>query len=102
MNSNTKLDHTQKSILKGVKKEAREKGIKWANNGETTVAWKLMGNTVRFAMSVSSPDEIKFRRKVGEYHAITRLMWDGEYTIMSILDFYYMLESVLCIDFDTV
>jgi len=100
MNSNTKLDPTQKSILKGMKIEARAMGIKWANNGETTVAFKPMGNTVRFAMSVKSPDETKFRAKVGEYHSISRLMWDFESTVMNTSDFIYMLETVLCIDYD--
>lgn len=100
MNSNTKLDATQKSMLKDIKKEAKQNGIKWVNNGETTIAYKYMGNTVRFAMAVRSPDETKFRRKVGEYLAITRLMWDDKYTIMRTPDFIYMLETDMGIDID--
>jgi len=94
MNSNTKLCPELKSILKDIKTEARDTGIQWGNNGKTTVAWKLMGNTVRFSTSVTSPDETKFRRKVGEYTAITRLMWDNEYVVLSINDFYNLLDTL--------
>ena len=94
MNSNTKLDSEQKSILKDIKKEARDNGINWANNGETTIAWRYMGNTVRFSTSVASPDETKFRRKVGEYHEITRLMWDNEYVVLNLTDFGNMLVNM--------
>jgi len=102
MFSNTKLTPNQKSMLKDIKADAKIKGIKWANNGETTIAYKYMGNTARFSMAVKSPNESKFRRKVGEFKAITRLTWDGEYTIMDKLDFDYMVKSVLCIDIDSI
>ena len=94
MNSNTKLDSEQKSILRNMKIEAKDNGIKLCNNGETTIAFKYMGNTVRFSTSVSSPDETKFRRKVGEYHAITRLMWDNEYVVLNLTDFGNMLVNM--------
>lgn len=100
MNSNTKLNSLQKSVLKDMKIEALEKGIQWADNEETTIAFVLKGNTIQFAISVTSPDEIKFRRKVGQYHAISRLMWDGEYTVMNTSDFYHMMRDVFNIPFE--
>lgn len=94
MNSNTKLTPDQKFILKDLKKEARDNGINWANNGETTIAFKRMGNTVRFSTSVSSPDETKFRRKVGEYYALIRLMDHDNYVVLNLSDFDNMMANI--------
>lgn len=98
MVSNTKLNAKTKSILKDMKIEAKNMGITVVNNGETTFAYQLKGNTVKFSTSVSSPDENKFRRKVGEYLAIERLMWDNKCVVMNVIDFESMLESIFCIE----
>lgn len=72
MASNTKLTDSQKSELRNFKNCTKCEGITLAHNGQTTMAFLPRGNTVEFALSVASPDEVKFRRKVGEYHALDR------------------------------
>lgn len=45
----------------------------FANNLSNTIILAVPeGNVTRIFSAVSSPDEAKFRRKVGEYHAMTR------------------------------
>lgn len=89
MASNTKLTDFQKFELMDFKDRARDEGVTLAHNGQTTTAFLPLGNTVKFALSVASPDEVKFRRKVGEYHALERFyggqtvkMLEGEFCSM--------------------
>lgn len=74
MTSNTKLNDIEKELRRDMMQEftVGNKGFV-RNNGQDTVAFIERGNTVEFAMSVMSPDENKFRRKVGEYHALRRM-----------------------------
>jgi len=94
MQSNSKIDSHQKQYLKSIKAEMPD--VKLANNGETTIAYKPRGNTVEFALSVMSPDEKKFRRKVGEYYAMCYFE-NGQTVKMATSDFVNMMYFV----FDT-
>lgn len=76
--SNTKLSSEQKSILRNMKKEYPLVQFGYSVEGEVTIAYMLEGENVRFATSIASKDEAKIRRKVGEYNAMRRLVWDGE------------------------
>lgn len=71
-------------------------GVTLKNNRETTIAFREKGNTVEFALSVMSPEETKFRRKVGEYYALDRYN-TGQTAYMKKVDFYDMLFN-LCIE----
>lgn len=71
MASNTKLSGPQKDGLKLFKDEM-PKNMAFGQCGRVTVLAQITGNVVRFSTSVASPDEKKFRRKVGQYHAATR------------------------------
>ena len=89
MQSNTKLNQAQKEdrkILKG------EFAGNLMQNGKTTVAYVDRGNTVEFSLAVVSPDEKKFRRKVGEYHALSRFEF-GETVRMDKQEFSYYLND---------
>lgn len=92
--SNTKLSAAQKDDLKALKKYFKGE---LANNGETTVAYMPLGTTVEFSLAVMSPDEEKFRRKVGEYHALQRFA-SGETVTMGEHDFHQMVVTVFGID----
>ena len=70
MASNTKLDAFQKDALRDMKQGADAQGIRLFTSGRVTVAFRRMGNTVRFANSIASPCEIKIRRKVGQFFAL--------------------------------
>ena len=88
MQSNTKLSIGQKEILKSLKLNNMD--VTLINNLQTTIAFQELGNTVEFALSVMSDNEKKFRRKVGEYHALNRFD-DGQTVKMHKADFYTML-----------
>ena len=88
MRSNTKLSGFQKDALKALRDN--QKNVKIVVNWQTTIAYREFPNTVEFSLSVSSPDEKKFRAKVGEYMARNR-MSGGETVKMSTGDFYHML-----------
>ena len=62
-------------------------------NDGTTIAFIERGNTVEFSLSVCSPDEKKFRAKVGEYHALMAFE-HGETVKMRTVDFFDMLSGV--------
>jgi hypothetical protein len=89
--ANTKLDSFDKQYLKDLREI--QQAYKVENNGETTVVYRDCSNTVEFSLSVASPDEQKFRRKVGEFYARIR-MNAGETVKMKTSDFYYMLENL--------
>lgn len=71
MASNTKLSSIEKQDLK-VFKAGMPKNMAFGQCGRVTVLAQITGNVVRFSTSVASPDEQKFRRKVGQYHATDR------------------------------
>lgn len=71
MASNTKLSHIDKADLK-VFKEGMTKNMAFGQCGRVTVLVQITGNVVRFSTAVASPDEQKFRRKVGQFHAAAR------------------------------
>jgi hypothetical protein len=91
MASNTKLLDFQKFDLEVLR--ALQKDVKIVNNGKTTIAYRVLPNTVEFSLSVASPDEKKFRAKVGEFCARSR-MDSGETVKMRKADFYLMMEVV--------
>lgn len=71
MASNTKLSSDDKESLKFFKQEM-PKNMAFGQCGRVTVLAQVTGNVVRFSTAVASPDERKFRRKVGQYHAADR------------------------------
>lgn len=88
--SNTKLDSVQKAELLSLRES--QKGVKVINNGETTIAYKVLGKTVIFSTSVAATEEKKFRRKVGEFFARCRLS-AGENVVVSKRAFLLILEA---------
>jgi CO dehydrogenase/acetyl-CoA synthase gamma subunit (corrinoid Fe-S protein) len=93
--ANTKLSKQQKSLLKGMLIEASEAGIQvLVLDNRTVMAFRDVGNTVQFALSVKSPDEKKFRPSVGKMKALQRLMWNNEFVSMARDDFEIMCEMV--------
>lgn len=91
MLSNTKLGKFDKEILRAMKDENPK--ITLSNNMETTIAFKESINTVEFALSVMSPNEKKFRRKVGEYWAMIRFN-EGVTVKMAKHDFYVLMGEL--------
>jgi hypothetical protein len=71
MASNTKLTRAQKDELKEFK-AIMPKNMAFATVGRLTVLVEVDSNVVRFASAVASLDEVKVRRKVGEYCAMQR------------------------------
>lgn len=71
MASNTKLSPIEKQDLRDFKAEM-PKNMAFGQSGRVTVLAQITGNVVRFSTSVASPDEKKFRHKVGQYHAAMR------------------------------
>jgi hypothetical protein len=91
MRSNTKLSGFEKKVLAAMREE--QKDVKIVNDGITTVAYLKFPNTVEFSTSVSSPEEKKFRAKVGEFYARNR-MDSGETVKMTAEDFDGMLTYI--------
>ena len=68
------------SKLTKVQKQSRKDKLGWLPTGSTlanddlclTVLCVPAGNVTRVFSSVCSDDEAKFRRKVGEYHVLSR------------------------------
>lgn len=99
MASNTKLTPEQKTILRNLKKATtmpgrmnRLAGVQVVNvDNVTTIAFIERGNTVEFSLAVRSPDENKFRTKVGEFYALERF-YNSETVKMARADFAVMCE----------
>lgn len=89
--SNSKLSAGQKEDRKILKMNMPS--VKLVNNQQTTIAYKELGNTVEFALSVMSDNEKKFRAKVGEYNALMRFE-NGRTVKMARDDFYKMMMIV--------
>jgi len=72
--SNSKLTPGQKIERKHMLQNLKGKRFGMASNGRNTVCVLRTGPTSGvFAVSVMGVTEQKFRRKVGEYHALERL-----------------------------
>jgi hypothetical protein len=74
--SNSKLSREQKAERKAMLADLADAGGTLATVGRFTVAISPEGKGLRMArmsVAVASPDEQKIRRKVGEFHALTRL-----------------------------
>lgn len=93
MQSNSKLTSEQKRDRKEMLESVYIGEIVYiANNGETTIVYCRVGSNITFATSIMSPNEKKFRRKVGEYHALTRYI-NGETVMLPDGEFYSVLDS---------
>ena len=88
--SNSKLNSGEKQALREMKTDFPK--VKLANNGVTTIAFVESIDTVEFSLAVASKVELRFRRKVGEYLALTRYLEDKTVK-MDKFDFYDMLEN---------
>lgn len=94
MTSNTKLTTEEKAELKEMKIAAANSNIRVINlDNKTVMAYSVKGNTVEFSLAVMSPDEKKFRVKVGEYYALSRFEL-GNTVKMDKIDFETMCENV--------
>lgn len=94
MLSNTKLTDYQKNCLRKLR---TFQNTEFVSNGETTIAYRELGNTFEFSTAIMSQDERKFRPKVGEFYARDR--FDNGFTVkMGRYDFMYMLETVFGIE----
>lgn len=92
--ANTKLTDSQKQELKQFGIHAEMENIQTINlDDKTVMAYKVLGNTVGFALSVMAPTETKFRAKVGRYYALQRF-FDNQTVKMGISDFMEMCEFV--------
>lgn len=91
MVSNSKLTMYQQTVRAFNRKTAKLNKWAIAHNGATTIVYKCRGNTTEFAMSVASPDETQFRRKVGEFYALRRFQ-EGETVKMLNSDFADLYE----------
>ncbi len=95
MTSNTKLDKPQKETLKAMKAEYPD--VCFATNYVDLVcAFYPIGSNVRFAFAIASEGEKKFRRKVGEYIAMQRVLpdWDDTYALLPRHEFWSMLDAI--------
>jgi hypothetical protein len=90
MQSNSKLNKVEKSLLKDFAKFMPQ--VKFAHMGKTTVAFAHVGNLVEFSTAICSDNEKKNRPKVGKYWAMTRFE-NGETVKMPFAQFDNMVES---------
>ena len=71
--SNSKLTLEQKRDRKEMRADFDTMGDGFINQYPefgVTIVGRMLQNTMQVAVSIMSPDETKFRRKVGEYHAL--------------------------------
>jgi len=95
MTSNSKLTAEQKIILRDMLEEAQLNDITVVNlDNVTTMAYQNRGDNVRFSLCVMSSNEKKFRAKVGEYHALERLLYSDQFVTMRRIDFQIVCEAV--------
>ena len=90
MIANSKLNAAEKSILKDMVKT--NPNVQFAEMGKTTIAFQRVGKLVKFATAVRADNEIKNRRKVGKYWAISRFD-AGQTVFMPHYQFDNMLEN---------
>lgn len=75
MTSNSKLTADQKAELAEFK--ALNPNVVFVDNGFVTIGYTDDGKIVRFATSIMSDGEQKFRRKVGQYNVAFRIEADN-------------------------
>ena len=88
--SNTKLNRDEKEYLRELKTAQDVKGgeLFFYPDIGFTVAVLPAGDVCRVATYVSSPLEQKFRRKVGAFNALCRLM-DDEFILIPLPDGFH-------------
>lgn len=91
MQSNSKLDSEQKDVLRDMRNDQPMINVA-TNMVDTVIVYEFRGGLVHFATSIKSDDEMKFRFKVGEYHARVRLAYEGEFAMLKSEDFQEFLE----------
>ena len=90
--SNSKLTKDEKNELREMRENESNVSVV-TDNFRTVIAYQDAGNgLVKFAASVMSPDEKKFRFKVGEFHARERLNY-GEFAILPFAIFENMCDN---------
>ena len=77
MVSNSKLSKAQKGVRKAIM-GMLPKGASIGHGDDITILCVPDGKNTRVYSSVFSADELKFRPKVGEFHALSRWNVDGE------------------------
>jgi hypothetical protein len=82
MASNSKLSPNQKADRKAWMADLPLDATMITSVCGVTVLAVPDGNVTRFYSSVSSPDEVKVRRKVGEYWALYRREWGQDGFLM--------------------
>ena len=83
MRSNTKLTTQQKMDRKLMLAQFTADGGTIGAEAPMVVVFMPTGsNTAEIATAMASPEEKKFRRKVGEYHALTRF-YDRQVSVVS-------------------
>ena len=85
MSSNSKLTPEQKISRKVMLRAVVNRGGRVYSDGRVTLCLipEFAGSRMmRVSVSVISPDELKFRRKVGEYHALSRMFDRAEFIII--------------------
>ena len=92
--SNTKLDKFHKNLLPELRAENPRVQVAHFKHLRITIAYTRGLNATKFATSVASPDEKKFRRKLGEYNAVTRLVWEDKYAVLPDCFFERMLMDM--------
>jgi hypothetical protein len=90
MQSNTKLNKLEKSLLKDACRDLPD--VKFAQMGKTTVAFAHVGELVEFATAICADNEKKFRPKVGKYWAMTRYE-NGQTTKLPFAQFDNMVSA---------
>lgn len=98
--SNTKLSMWAKESLNAHIENMGYTGYahKLVHNRCTTIAYTERGNTVEFSLSVASPDEKKFRPRVGAFYALDRFEC-GQTVKMKKEDFQGMLENMVMAEY---
>lgn len=86
MTSNTKLTQEQEFARKEMLLDLPAGSVMARTEGGHTILVVPRGNTVQVSTSICSEDENKWRRKVGEYHALNR-WYNGESIPMPAHDF---------------
>ncbi len=95
MQSNSKLTAEQKFILRDMLDIAIEANITVVNlDNVTTMAYRDVGDNVQFSLCVMSSNEKKFRTKVGQFHALERLLYNDQFVTMRRIDFVIMCDWV--------
>jgi hypothetical protein len=97
MFSNSKLTQGQKSGLQALARSLPHVTIEHFPASRMTIAYENsnIGNCVEFAVAVCSPSELKYRKKVGAWHALNRFDF-GETSKLPkevFSDFCTMLDS---------